>query len=843
MGRLQASWAAAWAGTEPAADAALDRVWRDLQEISRQPHPYGSVAHEAVRQHLLARLQAATAGAAGAEVVEDHGTLLTDTHVLAKRPLLTYFEGENIYAVLNGTAAGTAAENGAVMVSAHYDSVATSYGTTDDGIAVASMLELVAHFAAHRPPRTLIFNFNSGEELDLLGSQTFVMHPLARRVHHFVNLEGAGAGGRVVAFRGSNYGAMAALAGTHAVTGSAVHQDCFALGLINSGTDYTIYDMAGFKGLDLAYYRPRARYHTPLDSMRSTTRPAVRYMLDVARQTVGALAHMRAEPDDAYHAGLQQPATFFDVLGQHMVVLPLPVFSLLSLLSVIAGPLLLTGLAGHLMFDRDSAPFTTRGWGRLPAALGASAAAAAAAAAYAHAANRYLLYSSDYPALLICCAAVAALGASLAVAERRRPLPANTGRQTVLVELTAVWWLLAVGAVVCQVNYALSSTYVVVVPYWCLVAASTAMLVGEIRARAVPPPPKKSKRARAALAPAAPAALGYEIADVALATVVPLVLLSQLGFQALNATRFSVADGSPQLTAYVVVAAFSVLAAAVLAPAVYVVVQSRTFVRTSCALVLLTLAFSAVQLHALFPFSEQVPLKVFFAQEIGPGGGPGGRTTVVGLAPFARAVLAGLPSAAGQAVACEPYRDSRTLQKCSIAGLDVGNRLAAGAPDDWVSARLAAVPATAGRAFEYELVFGGLDTRFCQLNFPADMDDEDAYELEVLASPTTGADAGTSAQRTTAAGSYGSVQFFSRCDVAAGTCLPGGFRVRLATDYAADVVGRANVTCVWSEWAPAGAGRGALPALDELAHYAPAWATFQPRERGLVLVTRALERA
>lgn len=59
--------------------------------------------------------------------------------------------------------------------SAHYDSVSTGFGTTDDGIGVASLLQFVDHLVKNRPRRTAIFNINNGEEDGLNGAQAFVL--------------------------------------------------------------------------------------------------------------------------------------------------------------------------------------------------------------------------------------------------------------------------------------------------------------------------------------------------------------------------------------------------------------------------------------------------------------------------------------------------------------------------------------------------------------------------------------------------------------------------------------------------------------------------------------------
>lgn len=82
-----------------------------------------------------------------------------------------YFEGTNILVKIPGSASSTSQKDG-ILLSAHYDSVSTAPGATDDGMGVASLLALVEYFAKeeHRPRRTIVFNINNGEEDGLYGA-------------------------------------------------------------------------------------------------------------------------------------------------------------------------------------------------------------------------------------------------------------------------------------------------------------------------------------------------------------------------------------------------------------------------------------------------------------------------------------------------------------------------------------------------------------------------------------------------------------------------------------------------------------------------------------------------
>lgn len=82
---------------------------------------------------------------------------------------VTYFESSNILVKLEGKNP----EEEGLLLSAHFDSVPTGYGATDDGMGVVSLLANLKYHIKHRPNRTLIFNFNNNEEFGLLGASTY----------------------------------------------------------------------------------------------------------------------------------------------------------------------------------------------------------------------------------------------------------------------------------------------------------------------------------------------------------------------------------------------------------------------------------------------------------------------------------------------------------------------------------------------------------------------------------------------------------------------------------------------------------------------------------------------
>lgn len=205
----------------------------------------------------------------------------------------------------------------AILLSAHYDSPRESVGAADDAAGVAVMLEIARLLAAGEPlDRTIIFNFNGGEEAGLLGSVAFLEHPWMREVRAFINLEAAGVGGRALLFQTSDARLVRAYA--RAVPepwGTAVAQDLFQSGLVPSSTDYEVYHGRGkLPGLDIALYEDGYAYHTVLDRVDRLEPGSVQHMGDTSLALVRELTKI---PLDS----AAPPAGYYDLLGRWMVVI------------------------------------------------------------------------------------------------------------------------------------------------------------------------------------------------------------------------------------------------------------------------------------------------------------------------------------------------------------------------------------------------------------------------------------------------------------------------------------------------------------------------------------------
>jgi hypothetical protein len=168
----------------PATEFSAARAMTELPAIAKEPHPMGSPANAAVQAYLIQHI---TALGLTPEVQ-------TTTVILRPPHSNEFLTGtvHNVIARLKGTAS-----THAILLDAHYDSVASAPGATDDGSAVVTALETMRALVAGPPLKNdVIFNFADGEERFGLGARAFAtQHPWMQEVGIVLNFEGAGSGG------------------------------------------------------------------------------------------------------------------------------------------------------------------------------------------------------------------------------------------------------------------------------------------------------------------------------------------------------------------------------------------------------------------------------------------------------------------------------------------------------------------------------------------------------------------------------------------------------------------------------------------------------------------------
>lgn len=270
-----------------------ERAMAHLAVIAQEPHPVGSRAHAEVRDYLVGQLEAL-----GLSVdVERRQCMVREAP-----DVTTLSDVENVVAKLPGVA-----NSGAVLLVAHYDSVPTGPGASDDGAAVAAILETVRAVASGPPPNNdLVVLFTDGEEQELLGAQAFVdEHPWASGVGVVFNFEARGTSGQSLMFETSDdAGGLVREFGRavrHPATNSLFRE---AYKLMPNDTDFTVFRKAGYLGLNFAYIGDPAHYHSELDSLDTIDPRSLQHqgetMLDLAR-AFGAVDLARVRENDAVY--------------------------------------------------------------------------------------------------------------------------------------------------------------------------------------------------------------------------------------------------------------------------------------------------------------------------------------------------------------------------------------------------------------------------------------------------------------------------------------------------------------------------------------------------------------
>jgi hypothetical protein len=272
------------------------------------PHPMGSAANVRVRAAISAQLSAL-----GYQVelqsgwaCNPHGSCGYPTNIIATRDEMPGSE---------------ASATDAVLLSAHYDSVASGPGASDDGVGVAATLEIARILSqrdaspSHHPVVILI---SDGEEGGLLGAVLFVReHRLAKTIKAAVNLDSRGTSGLSLMFETGTANRWLMNLYAHSVEHPLTNSFYYVIyKLLPNNTDFTVFKAAGYQGFNLAFVGNVGFYHTPLDDLKHAS------LATIQDQGNNALQALRALSDAAQQNPPAGDSVFFDVLGRVLVVWP-----------------------------------------------------------------------------------------------------------------------------------------------------------------------------------------------------------------------------------------------------------------------------------------------------------------------------------------------------------------------------------------------------------------------------------------------------------------------------------------------------------------------------------------
>jgi peptidase M28-like protein len=296
------------------------------------PHPSGSPANKAVRDRIVARMQSL-----------GYSVKVEKRFACSAHPLCA--EVENIVASRPGDKSGPP-----VIVAVHYDSVPAGPGASDDGIGVASALEVARIVRNERFTNPIVFLIDDGEELGLLGAEAFVAgYP---SVGAIVNLEARGTSGPSYLFETSanNRWFLPRVARSLPMP---VTTSLFAAiyDRLPNDTDLTVFKREGMTGVNFAPIGNVNAYHTPNDSIDHVDLRTLQHQGD------NALAAVRTFGNLDLHHRPHGSSVWFDVLGFFIVSWPESLtlfFAILGALLAIIGAALREGrretLIGFALF-------------------------------------------------------------------------------------------------------------------------------------------------------------------------------------------------------------------------------------------------------------------------------------------------------------------------------------------------------------------------------------------------------------------------------------------------------------------------------------------------------------
>lgn len=276
------------------AHRAIDR----LDQVAGEPRVPGEAAHREARDLLVTEFDRL------GWQTEVHESIGMYTEGSTTVPMAAV---DNVVATLPGTD-----PTGTMIIAAHYDSVPGAPGAADDGIGVATALEVARAVTASgaAPRNDIVVLLTDAEEPGLLGAEAFT-HDRAEGLGDavVVNLEARGNRGMPVSVRLTQPNSVLfdLLAETPEPVVDSFSDALFAV--LENNTDMARFAEAGLYGFDTAITGGGAYYHTPLDDVDHLSAESLQQMGE------GTLAFTRAAaeedlsrvPDGVREIGVSHP--------------------------------------------------------------------------------------------------------------------------------------------------------------------------------------------------------------------------------------------------------------------------------------------------------------------------------------------------------------------------------------------------------------------------------------------------------------------------------------------------------------------------------------------------------
>ena len=301
-----------------------ERAMTHVETIAQSPRLMGTAAAAEARETIV---QALTAVGIQPEI--------QSATVIYEQPFPPHLTAtvHNVVGRLEGQDSSQA-----ILLVAHYDTRPFSPGASDNGVAVAALLETARALAAgERLQNDVVFLFTDGEEYRGLGAKAFVEeHPGMADVGLVLNFDARGNHGPSTLFEtSSGNGALIRAFAREAERpiGNSLAFEVYQL--LPNETDFDWF--AGLaQGLNFAFYEGLVHYDSPLDRVSDVNEGSLQHHGDYAL----ALARYFGDVDLNEETAVSD-AVYFNLLGTFLVrygegwALPLSLLAVLFFLVVV----------------------------------------------------------------------------------------------------------------------------------------------------------------------------------------------------------------------------------------------------------------------------------------------------------------------------------------------------------------------------------------------------------------------------------------------------------------------------------------------------------------------------
>ncbi|WP_373057654.1 M28 family peptidase [Zunongwangia sp. H14] len=314
----------------PATQFSTGRAFRHVRQIAQDPHYVGSKAHNEVRNYIVKELQEMNL-----QVQVQEGFSLNKAGEMA--------HPQNILCRIEGTGDGQA-----LALMTHYDSDPhSSYGASDAGSGVATILEGIRAFLADSVPHQndIILLFTDAEELGLNGAELFIKeHPWAKDVQLALNFESRGSGGNSFMLLETNTAnsalikAFKAAAPEFPVTNSLAYS---VYKMLPNDTDLTVLrEQGNINGFNFAFIDEHFNYHTATDLPKNLDKESL------AQQGNYLMALLYYFKDASLQLDAAEEVLYFNLPFGKIISYPFAwIFPLLILSLLLFAALLIYGLS------------------------------------------------------------------------------------------------------------------------------------------------------------------------------------------------------------------------------------------------------------------------------------------------------------------------------------------------------------------------------------------------------------------------------------------------------------------------------------------------------------------